>query len=211
MRDGCIGMCVTLTSDSGIAAATLDQDFTEQVLAATASVVAMVMVAPFHDVEPWAEVGMARHPTSIPPTAPFEVHYPKCKSPKRCQLILLLSWMQTVLKPTFKRQRFHSESRSQGEIHTNRVFQQPKKYSSKQDTERPLYTLSLLLFFCLCFLFGAELSLLWTAWSNDRLGDCFGARERDSKGEIERESKGRVRRVESAALVAGYSRIRFPL
>lgn len=47
-------MCkrVTLTSDSGIAAATLDQDFTEQVLAATASVVAMVMVAPFHAAEP---------------------------------------------------------------------------------------------------------------------------------------------------------------
>lgn len=43
--------CVTLTSDSGIAAATLGQDFTEQVLAATASVVAMVMVAPFHAVE----------------------------------------------------------------------------------------------------------------------------------------------------------------
>lgn len=45
-------VCVTLTSDSGIAAATLSQDFTEQVLAATASVVAMVMVAPFHAAEP---------------------------------------------------------------------------------------------------------------------------------------------------------------
>lgn len=55
-------MSVTaLTSDSGIAAATLGQDFTEQVLAATASVVAMVTVAPFHAVEPWAKVGMARH------------------------------------------------------------------------------------------------------------------------------------------------------
>lgn len=55
-----VHLCVTLTSDSCIAAATLGQDFTEQVLAATASVVAMVMVAPFHAVEPWAEVGMAR-------------------------------------------------------------------------------------------------------------------------------------------------------
>lgn len=40
--------CETLTSDSGVAAAALGQDFTEQVLAAAASVVAMVMVAPFH-------------------------------------------------------------------------------------------------------------------------------------------------------------------
>lgn len=41
----------TLTSDSGIAAAALGQDFTEQVLAAAASVVPMVMVAPFHAVK----------------------------------------------------------------------------------------------------------------------------------------------------------------
>lgn len=40
--------CETLTSDSGVAAAALGQDLTEQVLAATASVVAVVMVAPFH-------------------------------------------------------------------------------------------------------------------------------------------------------------------
>lgn len=38
----------TLTSDSGVAAAALGQDLTEQVLAATASVVAVVMVAPLH-------------------------------------------------------------------------------------------------------------------------------------------------------------------
>lgn len=52
----CVSMgacvCVRLTSDTGIATATLGKDFTEQVLAATASVVAMVMVAPFHAVEP---------------------------------------------------------------------------------------------------------------------------------------------------------------
>lgn len=47
-----VSKCVTLTSDSGITAATLGQDFTEQVLAATASVVAVMMVvAPFHAVE----------------------------------------------------------------------------------------------------------------------------------------------------------------
>lgn len=40
--------CETLTSDSGVAAAALGQDLTEQVLAATASVVAVAMVAPFH-------------------------------------------------------------------------------------------------------------------------------------------------------------------
>lgn len=40
--------CETLTSDSSVAAAALGQDLTEQVLAATASVVAVVMVAPFH-------------------------------------------------------------------------------------------------------------------------------------------------------------------
>lgn len=42
------GGCETLTSDSGVAAAALGQDLTKQVLAATASVVALVMVAPFH-------------------------------------------------------------------------------------------------------------------------------------------------------------------
>lgn len=51
--------CETLTSDSGVAAAALGQDLTEQVLAAAASVVAMVMVAPFH-AGARAEVGMAR-------------------------------------------------------------------------------------------------------------------------------------------------------
>lgn len=68
---------MALTSDSGITAATLDQDFTEQVLAATASVVAMVMVAPFHDDEPRADGGMVQHCFFLPRTSPLEAYKSK--------------------------------------------------------------------------------------------------------------------------------------
>lgn len=120
------------------------------------------------------------------------------KSPKRCQLILLLSWLQTELKPTIEKNRRSPPKQQPKRKSTLTGFsachKKPRKHSSKLIVVLNMFP-SLCLAFFLCFLFGAELSPPWTAWSNDRLGDCFGERESEQVREIvrekERESKGR--------------------
>lgn len=138
--------------------------------------------------------------------------------PKRCQLILLFSWLYAELKPISKKPsvRVPKSNKPRRNPHSQGFASDDKqweKHSSKLIVTLNVFLLSLSLF-SHCFLFGAELSPLWTAWSNDTLGDCFRERggERAIARERERERvRGGVRRVESVALVAGYSRIAFPL
>lgn len=121
--------------------------------------------------------------------------------PKRCQLILLFSWLHADLKPISKKPsvRVPKSNKPRRNPHSQGFASDDKqweKHSSKLIVTLNVLLLSLSLFFSHCFLFGAELSPLWTAWSNDTLGDCFrerGGRERESdcKGKGTRESKGR--------------------